>query len=377
MMPRDLILSAALASVAGFSLDGLMSRFWVKKVEDLVPYVPGEQPISRSLVKLNTNEHALEPSRAVMAAIADMQADQLRRYPDPLATDLRSAIADMEGLSPEQVFVGNGSDEVLAHMWLACLSGRTVQTLDTTYGFYPVWAGLYDSPLVEVPLRPDFSVDMSVLRESSHAIVLANPNAPTGMALSRAEIESLVISNRDRLVIIDEAYHGFGAETAAPLVTQYDNLIISRSLSKSHALAGMRVGYALAHPELIGGLNRVKDSFNSYPLDAVAQAAAAAAIRDREWLQRSADVVIGSRETMRQGLLEQGFDVLPSDANFVFAKHAQVPGKILFEALRSRDVLVRRWEKPRIIDWLRISVGTPEQTDQLLKAVADSLQAGA
>ena len=353
-----------------------MSRFWVKKVGGLKPYVPGEQPASQTVVKLNTNEHALEPADSVMAAISQVQADQLRRYPDPLASDLREAIADAEGLSARQVFVGNGSDEVLAHSWAACLSSRTVQTLDTTYGFYPVWADLHDSLLIEVPLQSDFSVDIAALCNSPHPVVLANPNAPTGLALSSQELESLVSSNRDRLVIIDEAYHGFGAETAAPLVHQYDNLIVSRSLSKSHALAGMRVGYALANPELIDGLSRIKDSFNSYPLDAIAQAAATAAVRDRVWFEKSSGLVVQSREAMRQGLIDQGFEVLPSAANFLFARHEAMSGKAIFDALRTKDVIVRRWDKPRIAEWLRVSVGTMEQTTQLLDAVATALDAG-
>ena len=251
-----------------------MSRFWVDKVKALQPYVPGEQPQTPSLIKLNTNEHALPPPDSVMQAIAAVGADQLRRYPDPAATSLCAAIARTEGLHPNQVFVGNGSDEVLAHLWLAFLADRAVQTLDTTYGFYPVWATLYGSDLHEVPVNPDFSVDLNSLRASPLPIVLANPNAPTGLAISREEVESLVIDNRDRLVVIDEAYFGFGAESAAPLVHDYDNLLVTRSLSKSHALAGMRIGYALAHPDLIEGLRRVKDSFNSYPLDCIAQVAA-------------------------------------------------------------------------------------------------------
>ena len=351
-----------------------MSRFWVKKVGGLKPYVPGEQPASLSVVKLNTNENAFEPADSVMDAIARIQADDLRRYPDPVAIDLREAIADAEGLSAAQVFVGNGSDEVLAHSWSSCMLGQTVQTLDTTYGFYPVWADLYDSPLIEVPLRSDFSVDIEALCDSPYPVVLANPNAPTGIALSLKELESLVSSNFDRLIIIDEAYHGFGSETAAPLIEQYDNLIVSRSLSKSHALAGMRVGYALANPELIDGLTRIKDSFNSYPLDAVAQAAATAAVRDRVWFEQSAGLVVQSRELMRQGLIDQGFEVLPSVANFLFARHEKVSGKKIFEALRAKDVIVRRWDKPRIAEWVRVSVGTMEQTAQLLGAVADVLR---
>ena len=306
-------------------LDDLMSRFWVKKV-GLKPYVPGEQPASLSVVKLNTNENAFEPVDSVMDAIARIQAD-LRRYPDPVAIDLREAIADAEGLSAAQVFVGNGSDEVLAHSWSSCMLGKTVQTLDTTYGFYPVWADLYDSPLIEVPLRSDFSVDIEALCDSPYPVVLANPNAPTGIALSLVELESLVSSNFDRLIIIDEAYHGFGSETAAPLVEQYDNLIVSRSLSKSHALAGMRVGYALANPDLIDGLNRIKDSFNSYPLDAVAQAAATAAVRDRVWFEQAAGLVVQSRELMRQGLIDQGFEVLPLSPIFFLRGTKRYLGK--------------------------------------------------
>lgn len=348
-----------------------MNRFWVDRVAGLKPYVPGEQPASVSLVKLNTNEHALPPSTAVLDAIRAIEGDVLRRYPDPTAASLRNAIANAESLSVEQVFVGNGSDEVLAHLWLGFLSERSVQTLDTTYGFYPVWARLYGSDLIEVPLLSDFSVDLDALKASADAIVLANPNAPTGLALSKKEIESLVVANRNRLVVIDEAYYGFGAESAAPLVPEYDNLIITRSLSKSHALAGLRVGYALAQPELIEGLNRVKDSFNSYPLDAIAQAAAVAAVEDSAWLQQASAVVAESRQVMAEGLGELGFEVLPSQANFMFVRHHQIPGARLFDELRAKDILVRRWDHARISEWLRVSVGTQAQAEQLLHAVRE------
>lgn len=351
-----------------------MSRFWVEKVTELQPYVPGEQPGTGSVVKLNTNEHALSPSGAVMAAVSAVQGEQLRRYPDPDARGLCDAIAAVEGLTAACVFPGNGSDEVLAHLWFAFLSGRTVRTLDTTYGFYPVWAKLYGSRLVEVPVQEDFSVDVGVLDQSHDAIVLANPNAPTGLALRRAEIESLVARNPDRLVIIDEAYYGFGAESAAPLVAEYDNLMISRSLSKSHALAGMRVGYALAHPDLIEGLNRVKDSFNSYPLDAVAQAAATAAISDAGWFKWASQVVAQSRAQLTERLVSLGFEVLPSMANFVFTRHPKVGGEAIFAALRQEGVLVRRWSKPRIKDWLRITVGSDEQNECLLTTAAQFLK---
>ena len=347
-----------------------MSRFWTTTVSDLTPYVPGEQPASQSLLKLNTNEHALPPSEAVIKTIHACQAEQLRRYPDPTAQALREAIAQTESLTSDQVFVGNGSDEVLAHIWLSLLADRPVQTLDTTYGFYPVWAQLYHSTLTEVPVLTDFSVDVDALMESEHAVVLANPNAPTGLALNRQEIERLLAGNPNRLHIIDEAYYGFGADTVAPLIDQYDNLVVSRSLSKSHALAGLRVGYALAHRDLIEGLNRVKDSFNSYPLDAVAQSAAKVAICDDSWQTQSVAVITESRSKMTEGLEALGFTVLPSSANFVFIQHRALSGRTVFDGLRQKDILVRRWDKPRIENWLRITVGTPGQTDALLAACA-------
>ena len=343
-----------------------MSRFWLDKIAGLKPYVPGEQPASDTLIKLNTNEHALPPANAVLTAVRNTTGDQLRRYPDPTADGLRSAIAAAESVSPEQVFVGNGSDEVLAHLWFAFLKGRRVQTLDTTYGFYPVWAALYDADLTEVPVLDDFSVDLEALKNDDAAVVLANPNAPTGRALPRDEIVALVESNRDRLLVIDEAYFGFGAETAVPLVAGHDNLVVTRSLSKSHGLAGLRVGYAVAQAELIEGLNRVKDSFNSYPLDAVAQSAATAAIEDRQWLEAASQSVRDVREVMSTGLEAMGFEVLPSQANFIFIQHKTLHGKHIFDALRSRDILVRRWDKQRIKNWLRVSVGTMAQAEQLL-----------
>ena len=352
-----------------------MSRFWIDKISNLKPYVPGEQPTSDTLIKLNTNEHALPPAESVLAALKSASGEALRRYPDPTASALRSAISAAESVPPDHIFVGNGSDEVLAHLWFALLKGRRVQTLDTTYGFYPVWAGLYDADLTEVPVLDDFSVDLDALKNSDAAVVLANPNAPTGRALKRDDIASLVDSNRDRLVVIDEAYFGFGAETAVPLVAGHDNLIVTRSLSKSHALAGMRVGYAIAQADLIEGLSRVKDSFNSYPLDAVAQAAAKAAIEDRQWFKQASQSVRDVRDVMGAGLEAIGFEVLPSHGNFIFTQHRSLPGKHIFDALRARDILVRRWDKQRIENWLRISVGTMSQAEQLLVVMREIVSA--
>ena len=352
-----------------------MSRFWIDKISSLKPYVPGEQPASDTLIKLNTNEHALPPAESVLAALKSASGEALRRYPDPTASALRSAISAAESVPPDHIFVGNGSDEVLAHLWFALLKGRRVQTLDTTYGFYPVWAGLYDADLTEVPVLDDFSVDLDALKNSDAAVVLANPNAPTGRALKRDDIASLVDSNRERLVVIDEAYFGFGAETAVPLVAGHDNLIVTRSLSKSHALAGMRVGYAIAQADLIEGLSRVKDSFNSYPLDAVAQAAAKAAIEDRQWFKQASQSVRDVREAMGAGLEAIGFEVLPSHGNFIFTQHRSLPGRQVFEALRARDILVRRWDKQRIENWLRISVGTMSQAEQFLVVMREIVSA--
>lgn len=351
-----------------------MSRFWVDGVSALRPYVPGEQPGAGDYLKLNTNEHALPPSEAVMTAVCSVTPEELRRYPDPTARLLRVAIAQQEGLSIEQVFVGNGSDEVLAHLWAAFLALQPVSSVDVTYGFYPVWSQLYGSSLTQHALLDDFTVDIDALINTQDALVLANPNAPTGIALTRSLVESLVTADPNRLVIIDEAYYGFGAETAAPLTSHYDNLIVTRSLSKSHSLAGLRVGYALAHPDLIGGLERIKDSFNSYPLDAVAQAAGRAAIEDAERFSQASAVVIDSRRRMSEGLCQMGLKVLPSQANFIFTRHDTVPGVALFDALRLRNILVRRWDSPKIVDWLRISIGTPEQTQLLLETVSDVLK---
>jgi histidinol-phosphate aminotransferase len=233
-----------------------------------------------------------------------------------------------------------------------------------------VWAQLYHSTLTEVPVRADFSVDVDALMASEQAVVLANPNAPTGLALTCQEIERLLAGNPNRLHIIDEAYYGFGADTVAPLINQYDNLVVSRSLSKSHALAGLRVGYALAHRDLIEGLNRVKDSFNSYPLDAVAQAAAKVAICDASWQAQSVAVITESRSKMTERLEALGFEVLPSSANFIFIQHRVLSGRTVFDGLRQQDILVRRWDKPRVENWLRITVGTLAQTNALLAACA-------
>lgn len=347
-----------------------MNRFWSPVTRDLSPYVPGEQPRVPGLIKLNTNEHPEEPSAAALAAIRELPGDALRRYPDPESLALRQAIASQEGLSVEQVFVGNGSDEVLAHVFQALLSAETGFSVpDITYSFYPVWARLYGLVCEQVPLDDGMGVDLEGHAASPLPILLANPNAPTGTALDLEAVRYLVGSNPDRLVVIDEAYYGFGADTAAVLLAEADNLLITRTLSKSHALAGLRVGYALGSPGLIEGLVRVKDSFNSYPLDALAQRAAQAAVEDSAWLERASASVIAARDRLAQELGALDFEVCPSKANFLFARHRRIPGRVVFDALREANILVRRWDKPRIEDYLRITVGTEDQCRRLVEVL--------
>ncbi|MDG1064966.1 MAG: histidinol-phosphate transaminase [Luminiphilus sp.] len=349
-----------------------MSKFWSSVVSGLKPYTPGEQPKVPGLIKLNTNEHCLSPSEHAMAVLREVTPEALRRYPDPECIALRSAIARSEGLSVGQVFVGNGSDEVLAHIFQGLLSSSdSLITLDITYSFYPVWAALYGLQLTTEALREDFSVDVNRLSAQKDSILLANPNAPTGRALDLTDIKRLVDSNPDRLVVVDEAYYGFGAESASTLLSEAENLIVTRSFSKSHALAGLRVGYALGSASLVEGLTRVKDSFNSYPLDASAQLVAAAAIQDGKWLRESSQVVIENRVKLTGALLDLGFEVCPSSANFIFVKHPDHEGRVLFEHLRENNILVRRWEKEPITDYLRITVGTEKECAALIQCLAE------
>lgn len=351
-----------------------MSRFWSAITQQLTPYVPGEQPRHRRLVKLNTNESPFDPSPAVMQAIATTTGDMLRRYPDPESVALREAIAHRFGLQAEQVFVGNGSDEVLAHAFQGLLRhALPILFPDITYSFYPVWAQLYGVAFNTVPLRADFSVDVADYRRDNGGVILPNPNAPTGVPLPLAEIRRLLQDNRDSVVVIDEAYVDFGGESAASLVPEFDNLLVVHTLSKSRALAGLRVGYALGQAPLIEGLGRIKNSFNSYPLDVLAQRAALASLEDEAWFREACDRVIDSREFLRAGLEQLGFAVLPSAANFLFASHPDREAGALFSALREQGVIVRYFDKPRIDQYLRISIGTREDCQALLAALKELL----
>ena len=357
-----------------------MSQFWSPTVHALEPYVPGEQPLVENLIKLNTNEHAFAPSPRVLKAIQDVGADKLRLYPDPNATALKQALGKRYGVSEEQVFVGNGSDEVLAHVFFGLLNqARPLLFPDLTYGFYPVYCRLYGIEYREVPLDEYFRVRAqdyitSTGDQKAGAIIFPNPNAPTGHALPLEDIERVLVANPDIPVVIDEAYVDFGAQSAVGLLGKFPNLLVIHTMSKSRSLAGLRVGYALGSRELIEGLERVKNSFNSYPVDVVAQAGALAAVEDDAYFEASCQAVIQARESLTKDLQALGFEVLPSSANFVLARHPQHRGKDLAAWLRERAILVRHFEKPRIADFLRITVGTPAQCESLTKALMDCVR---
>jgi len=348
-----------------------MSRYWSAVVAGLTPYVPGEQPKLPKLVKLNTNESPYGPSPRALAALHAEVGDTLRLYPDPNCDYLKESIAAFYKLKPAQVFASNGSDEVLAHAFLALLKHeQAVLFPDITYSFYPVYCGLYDIEYRQVPLTESFEIRVDDYLRPNGGIIFPNPNAPTGRPLALSEIERLLRANAESVVVVDEAYVDFGAETAVGLVERYPQLLVVHTLSKSRSLAGLRVGYALGDADLIEALRRVKDSFNSYPLDRFAIAGAAAAIEDRAHFEQTCAKVIATRTRLAGDLAALGFDVLPSAANFVFARHRQHGGAELAARLRERSIIVRHFKNPpRIAPFLRISVGTDEQCEDLIAAL--------
>jgi histidinol-phosphate aminotransferase len=358
-----------------------MSRYWSDIVSQLTPYVPGEQPKIDGLIKLNTNECPYGPSDKVLAAISGHNTEALRLYSDPQALALKEAIAEYHGLNVAQVFVGNGSDEVLAHAFMGLLKHDAPLLFpDISYSFYPVYAQLYGIDTRTVPLAEDFSlrVDDLLAAGKNGGIIFPNPNAPTGIALPLAEVERLLQANPDSVVVVDEAYVDFGADTAATLIGRYPQLLVVRTLSKSRALAGLRVGYALGHPDLIEALTRVKDSFNSYPLDRLAIAGGVAAMQDVEWFEATRQRILATRERLVTALQARGAQVLPSAANFVFAQFPGRDGAAVAAGLREQRVLVRHFRRPeRIAPFLRITIGTEAQTDALLAALDVVLAASA
>lgn len=347
-----------------------MSKFWSPFVKTLVPYVPGEQPKLNKLVKLNTNENPYGPSPKALAAMQAEIGDTLRLYPDPNGERLKLAVADYYGVQPAQVFVGNGSDEVLAHAFHGFFQqGKPLLFPDVTYSFYPVYCGLYGIDYETIALDDEFQIDVTDYSRPNGGIIFPNPNAPTGRVLALEAIEQLLQANSDSVVLVDEAYIDFGGESAIALVDRYPNLLVTQTLSKSRSLAGLRVGLAVGHPDLIEALERIKNSFNSFPLDRIAIAGAAAAFEDREYFQQTCQQVIASRETVVAAMAAQGFDVLPSAANFIFARHPQRDAGELAAELREQGIIVRHFKLPRIDQYLRITIGTPEQNQALLDAI--------
>jgi histidinol-phosphate aminotransferase len=350
-----------------------MSRYWSDFVHNLQPYVPGEQPKLANLVKLNTNENPYGPSPKVLEAIQLGVSDRLRLYPDPSSQELKQAIADYYKVNTANVFIGNGSDEVLGHIFYALFQHEPPLLFpDITYSFYPVYCQLYKIDYQTVPLTADFQIDINDYLRDNGGIIFPNPNAPTGCLLELAQIEKLLQANTESVVVIDEAYVDFGGESAIPLTQKYPNLLVTQTLSKSRSLAGMRIGFAVGHPDLIEALVRIKDSFNSYPLDSLAQAAGVAAMKDRAYFKQTCDKVIDSRNELVTGLEELGFEVLPSATNFVFTRHPQYDAAELAAGLRKDGVIVRHFQKRRIDQFLRITIGTPAE-NQLLLSLLDTL----
>ena len=352
-----------------------MKKYWSARARELTPYVPGEQPRNRKFIKLNTNENPYPPSPMALAAIREAACDTLRLYPDPECTSLREVLGATYGLKPSQVFVGNGSDEVLALCFQAFFDpDRPILFPDVTYSFYPVFADLYGLTYREVPLDENFAVPLEPFLEGNGAIVIANPNAPTGRELSLCDIRSVLEANPDAVVVVDEAYVDFGARSAVELIDRYPNLVVVQTMSKSRSLAGLRVGFALGNEDLIAALNCVKNSFNSYTLDRLALAGAEGALRDRDYLRATSMKIQNTRECTASYLKKLGFVVTDSSANFLFVSHPNVPAKELLDGLRQRGILVRWWDKPRISNYLRITVGTDEEMKALCDAMTELVE---
>ncbi len=355
----------------------LKQRLWSPLVRDLVPYVPGEQPKINNLIKLNTNESPFPPSpkvrEAVIAALGD-DGDVLRLYPDPDASSLKQVIASYHGLPTNQVFLGNGSDEVLAHIYMAFFKQPLpILSPDISYSFYPVYSQLYAVETVQIALDAHFQIDVNDYKTPNGGIILANPNAPTGVLLTLEQIRLLLANNPDSVVVIDEAYIDFGGQSAIALINEFDNLVVCHTVSKSRALAGLRIGMVFAQAHLIEALERVKNSFNSYPLDRLAIAGGVASFEDDAYFQSTCQALIDLRDALVGQLDGLGFEVLPSHANFIFARHAQHEAVVLAKGLREAGIIVRHFAKPRIDQFLRITIGTAEQNQALITRLKEML----
>ncbi len=347
-----------------------MKSFWTDTVRRLTPYVPGEQRRGADIVKLNTNENPYPPSPKVIEAIQAVGSDALQRYPDPESAKLRQALADYHDLDISQVFVGNGSDEILALAFLAYFTnGKSLQFPDISYSFYPVYCDLYGIKPATIPLEPDYSLNLDRFEANAGGIIFPNPNAPTGCDVPGQAIEDLLTRHTDQVLLVDEAYADFGATSVVPLIKQFPNLLVSHTFSKGRSLAGMRLGVAFGDAHLIDGLQRVKNSFNSYPVDVLAQAAGVASINDESYYRQTLGTIMQTRAACVANLQARGFQVLPSAANFVFARAPEGDAKGLFDRLNNAGILVRYWPVERLDERLRITIGTPAQMQVLMNCL--------
>ncbi len=348
---------------------------WEDNVRKVVPYVAGEQPNKPDMIKLNTNESPYPPAPGVARLAAEMDCDVLRLYPDTDAAPLTEELAAYYHVSRKQVFVGVGSDDVLSMAFLTFFnSGRPVLFPDVTYSFYDVWANLYRIPYKTCPLDDNWHIRPEDYRQPNGGVIFPNPNAPTGVLESLETVEEIVAANRDVVVIADEAYVDFGGVSALPLLEKYDNLLVVQTFSKSRAMAGLRIGFCIGNEKLIGYLNDVKFSFNSYTMNRPAQILGVEAVRDREYFRETTAKIVNTRERVKKELKELGFTFPDSRANFIFATHDRIPARQLFQALREAEIYVRHWDKPRISNYLRITVGTDEQMDKLLAFLRDYIR---
>lgn len=353
-----------------------MSRFLNQKYSSIEPYTPGEQPkVNGRLIKLNTNENPYPPAPGVMKVINDKELAKLRLYSDPEAADLVDAIAENFGISKDQVITTNGSDEILAFIFMAFqgASGK-VYYPEISYSFYPVYCDVFGAQGVKIPLQEDFSIRPEDYYDVDGLIVITNPNAPTGMALTLDQIESILVHNINNLIVIDEAYVDFGAESAVKLIDKYDNLLVVQTFSKSRSLAGSRIGYAMGNSEIIADLNAIKFSFNPYNLDRLAILAGTEAMKDKAYFNETCRKIIDTRENFVAKMTEMGFEVLPSKANFVFATSPAISGKEYFTKLREDNIIVRYFDKPKISDYVRITIGTSEEMELLLEKTKEILE---
>lgn len=348
---------------------------YIDNIRKVIPYTPGEQPkVEGEIIKLNTNEFPYPPSPMVEKALDELEMDSLRLYPNVTAAPIAKALSEYYGFDEDEIFVGVGSDDVLANCFLTFFGSDTpILFPEITYSFYDVWAELYKIPYKMVPLNDDFTINIQDYKQKNGGVVIANPNAPTSIALPLSSIEEIVASNQDSIVIIDEAYVDFGGESAMPLVRKYDNLVVVQTFSKSRAAAGMRIGYAVANKTLIKYLNDVKFSINSYTMNQMALAAGVAAVKDDEYFKETVARVIETRKWAKEELVKLGFNALNSSANFLFVTHRDKPAKEIFEYLKTKNIFVRYFSKPKIDNYLRVTIGTDDQMKKLIAVLTEYL----